>query len=81
MPPSGDTHRSKKTNKLSCKLSDSNAEPWLCTVQKHCVIAAQGHCWVEGDNPDTSTDSRSRYGAVWRPPLATTLDTVLLLKV
>ncbi|CAL5222586.1 g4976 [Coccomyxa viridis] len=27
----------------------------------------KGHCWVEGDNPDTSTDSRSRYGAV---PLA-----------
>ena len=33
------------------------------------ACAAQGHCWVEGDNPDTSTDSRSRYGAVWLPLL------------
>ena len=28
------------------------------------MIAVQGHCWVEGDNPDMSTDSKSRFGPV-----------------
>ena len=24
----------------------------------------QGHCWVEGDNPGLSEDSRNKYGPV-----------------
>ncbi len=24
----------------------------------------QGHCWVEGDNPEFSADSRSKFGPV-----------------
>ena len=27
----------------------------------------QGHCWVEGDNPECSSDSRSKFGPVSTP--------------
>ena len=28
------------------------------------LCAAQGHCWVEGDNAAVSEDSRSKYGPI-----------------
>lgn len=40
----------------------ARASRWKIAFQA--MIAAQGHCWVEGDNPDMSTDSISKFGPV-----------------
>lgn len=37
---------------------------WLSTSDSYDTVKIpQGHCWVEGDNPASSADSRS-YGPV-----------------
>ena len=48
-----------------CSLSWFACRVLLSAIKRIEVIYnPQGHCWVEGDNPDMSTDSRSRFGAV-----------------
>ncbi len=69
MPPSKGIQRTICCD-AGCVTAMRSRACAACTVRNYCINDAQGHCWVEGDNPDTSTDSRSRYGAVWAPLLS-----------